>query len=67
MIQSAMHWDMVHNMREGGEIWVDGKLFYQNGEFMVEKRTQDQVVSMSVAKAMQSSYPNLRSNKQILA
>lgn len=34
--ESGVHWDMVHNMRDGGEIWVDGELFYQNGEFMVE-------------------------------
>lgn len=34
--QSAVHWDMVHNMREGGEIWVDGELFYQSGEFMID-------------------------------
>jgi aminopeptidase len=33
--QSAIHWDMVHNMRDGGEIWVDGALFYRAGEFMV--------------------------------
>ena len=34
--QSAVHWDMVHNMREGGEIRVDGELFYQNGEFLID-------------------------------
>lgn len=34
--ESAIHWDMVHDMREGGEIWVDGTLFYRAGEFMVE-------------------------------
>ncbi len=34
--QSAVHWDMVHNMRDGGEIWVDGELFYQSGEFLVD-------------------------------
>ena len=31
--ESSVHWDMVHNMRDGGEIWVDGELIYQNGEF----------------------------------
>lgn len=35
--QSQIHWDMVHSMRSGGEIWIDGELFYQNGEFVVEK------------------------------
>jgi aminopeptidase len=32
---SAVHWDMICDMRNGGEIWVDGKLFYRNGEFLV--------------------------------
>lgn len=32
--QSAIHWDMICDMREGGEIWVDGELFYQNGRFI---------------------------------
>ena len=31
--QSAIHWDMVHGMRDGGEIRVDGELLYHNGEF----------------------------------
>lgn len=33
--QSAIHWDMVHNMKDGGEIYIDGELFYRSGEFMV--------------------------------
>jgi aminopeptidase len=33
--KSQIHWDMVHSMRNGGEIWVDGELFYKNGEFVV--------------------------------
>lgn len=32
---SGVHWDMICDMRSGGEIWVDGELFYQNGEFKV--------------------------------
>ncbi|MCI0708762.1 MAG: aminopeptidase [Chloroflexi bacterium] len=32
---SQVHWDMVHNMKDGGEIYVDGELFYRAGEFMV--------------------------------
>jgi len=31
---SAVHWDMICDMREGGEIWVDGELFYRNGKFL---------------------------------
>lgn len=34
--KSQVHWDMVHNMRNGGEIWIDGELFYKNGEFVIE-------------------------------
>ena len=33
---SMIHWDMVHDMRDGGELFVDGELFYQNGQFMIE-------------------------------
>ncbi|MCD4687380.1 MAG: aminopeptidase, partial [Anaerolineae bacterium] len=34
--QSTLHWDMIHNMRDGSTITVDGDLFYENGEFVVE-------------------------------
>jgi aminopeptidase len=33
--QSSIHWDMICDMRDGGEILVDGTLFYRNGEFVV--------------------------------
>lgn len=32
---SAVHWDMICDMRQDGEILVDGELFYRNGEFVV--------------------------------
>ncbi len=32
---SALHWDMVCDLREGGEVYVDGKLFSQNGELKI--------------------------------
>lgn len=32
---SAVHWDMICDMRDGGEIWIDGELFYRDGEFVV--------------------------------
>jgi aminopeptidase len=32
---SGIHWDMLCNMREGGQIFVDGELFYDSGEFNV--------------------------------
>jgi aminopeptidase len=32
---SAVHWDMICDMRDGGEIWVDGEKFYDSGRFLV--------------------------------
>ena len=33
--KSSVHWDMICDMREGGEILVDGTRFYENGKFLV--------------------------------
>jgi aminopeptidase len=33
--ESAIHWDMICDMRDGGEILVDGELFYKDGEFLL--------------------------------
>ena len=33
--QSAIHWDMICDMRDDSEIHVDGELLYKNGEFKV--------------------------------
>ncbi|NJL93346.1 MAG: aminopeptidase [Anaerolineae bacterium] len=33
--QSSVHWDMICDMRQGGEIRVDGELFYKDGQFKV--------------------------------
>jgi aminopeptidase len=33
--QSLAHWDMICDMRQGGEIVVDGELLYQDGEFVI--------------------------------
>jgi aminopeptidase len=33
--QSSVHWDMICDMRSGGEIIVDGDLFYKDGDFVV--------------------------------
>lgn len=32
---SAIHWDMICDMRDGGQIWVDDILFYDSGQFVV--------------------------------
>ena len=34
--QSAIHWDMICDMRAGGEIWVDDELLYKDGQFVIE-------------------------------
>lgn len=33
--QSAVHWDMICDMRDGGQIFVDGELFYDSGKFTI--------------------------------
>ena len=32
--KSAIHWDMLKNMRDGGEMYADGKLIYKDGVFV---------------------------------
>jgi len=34
--QSAIHWDMICDLHDGGEIWVDDQLLYKNGHFVIE-------------------------------
>ncbi len=31
--KSAIHWDMVADMRDGGKIYADGKIIYKDGQF----------------------------------
>ncbi|MBN1679272.1 MAG: aminopeptidase [Anaerolineae bacterium] len=33
--RSSVHWDMICDMRQGGEILVDGELFYRDGEVVI--------------------------------
>jgi aminopeptidase len=33
--RSAVHWDMICDMRNDSEIHVDGELYYKNGQFVV--------------------------------
>jgi aminopeptidase len=30
---SAIHWDMIKDLRDGGEFWIDDKLIQKNGKF----------------------------------
>lgn len=32
---SSVHWDMICDMRQGGEILVDGEVFYRDGKFVI--------------------------------
>ncbi|MBN1370305.1 MAG: aminopeptidase [Dehalococcoidaceae bacterium] len=34
--ESAIHWDMVCDLRDGGQVWVDKELFYENGRFVID-------------------------------
>jgi aminopeptidase len=33
---SAIHWDMICDLRSNGEIWVDDILIYKNGDFVID-------------------------------
>ena len=33
--QSGIHWDMLCDMRDGGEIYADGQLIYKDGQMLV--------------------------------
>ncbi|MCX6096552.1 MAG: aminopeptidase, partial [Candidatus Bipolaricaulota bacterium] len=33
---SAIHWDMVCDLRQGGRIKVDGETFLENGKILVD-------------------------------
>lgn len=35
--QSTVHWDMITDMKEGGEIYADGEKIYENGRFLFVK------------------------------
>ena len=32
--QSSIHWDLLANMRDGGEIYADDELIYKDGQFL---------------------------------
>ena len=33
--KSAIHWDILKDMKKDGEIYADGKLFHKNGKFLI--------------------------------
>ena len=34
--QSALHWDLVCDLRSGSEVYADGEVVYRDGEFLPE-------------------------------
>lgn len=37
--KSAIHWDMVKDLREGGELYLDGELVQKDGQFLFLKQS----------------------------
>jgi aminopeptidase len=35
---SAIHWDLICDLRDGGKIWVDDELMYEGGRFVIGLR-----------------------------
>ena len=33
--ESSVHWDMITDMKDGGQIFADNELVYENGEFLI--------------------------------
>lgn len=33
--QSAIHWDLIKDLRQGGELYLDGKRIQKNGKFLI--------------------------------
>jgi len=33
--QSGLHWDMICDLRQGGEVYADGELIYRDGRFLL--------------------------------
>jgi aminopeptidase len=34
--KSALHWDMIKDLRKGGAVYIDGKLIEKDGKFMIK-------------------------------
>lgn len=34
--KSGIHWDMLCDMNDGGEIYVDNELIYKDGKFIIK-------------------------------
>jgi aminopeptidase len=34
-LQSSIHWDMIADMKNGGQIFADGEKIYEGGKFLL--------------------------------
>src|SRR3712207_8561297 len=39
--ESSVHWDLICDLREGGELYADGELLQKSGEFRSEEHTSE--------------------------
>ena len=46
--ESAVHWDMIKDMKNGGKIFTDDKLIYENGEFINKTYSMKIKLSQSI-------------------
>lgn len=44
--QSALHWDMIFDLRDGGLVTADGELISENGKFVKPKWPQEGIVNV---------------------
>jgi hypothetical protein len=35
-VESALHWDLVRDLRAAGEVYADGQLVYRDGRFLYD-------------------------------
>ncbi|MBB4080937.1 aminopeptidase [Lewinella aquimaris] len=35
--ESSVHWDMIANMRDGGKVYADDQIIYENGRFLIDR------------------------------
>lgn len=38
--QSAIHWDLIKDMQEGGQVYADEKIIYEEGKFLIQMEGQ---------------------------
>jgi|GEM_PF-6539705 len=51
--RSAIHWDILKDMKKDAEIYADKQLFYKNGKFLIWPRTNSFPASQPECKSSQ--------------